>query len=79
MADVTLRATHVCAGGDHVTLEVVLPNRTVTIQTEASDVLKEIDREDLLAWARVMLRMHKIGRTAAKVRADLAAGITVRS
>lgn len=77
MASITLRATHVCSGGEHVTLSVEFAGLTVTLNTEASDMLTPITQEDLLAWARVTLRIYKAGKTMAQVRNAMQSGLTV--
>jgi hypothetical protein len=78
MATVLLKLEHVCAGGGHVTISLAL-NGTPKGEWElwADDLLADITDEEVEAFAKLLIRAHKVGRTKAEVRTDLQTGLTV--
>lgn len=78
MATITLTATRICSGGDHVTMElkvdgVVRATRTYLIG-ELVDAVNDVEAESIIP---TLIRLHKIGKTNAQVRANVLAGINI--
>jgi len=78
MATVTLTATNICSGGNHVTIRLDVNSVERATKTylidELAAALDEIDADDVI---RTLIRLHKIGKTNAQVRDDLLAGLTI--
>ena len=76
MATVTLTLYDPCDGGDHFTLTLtgdVTGARRYDV-AEIQDIVQNVQREELAA---AIIRIAKIGRTNAQLKALLQAGITV--
>lgn len=78
MATLVLTTVSTCAGGQHVVLSATINgvdkgNQNVV----ADDVLAAFDDEEIAAFIKGVIRLHKLGKTNAQVKADLAAGLTV--
>lgn len=78
MATLTFSNASVCAGGDHLSLDVSVnggASRRVTyLVTDLRAVFSAEDRE---ALALNVLKLHCMGRTAAQVRSEFQAGSVV--
>lgn len=78
MATITLTATGVCSGGDHVRIRLDVNGVAIISKVfHADDILAALDDVDALDIVRTLIRLHKIGRTFAQVKADLQAGLTI--
>lgn len=78
MATITLTATGICSGGDHVRIRLDINGvAAVSKVFLADDLIAAIDDVDALDVIRTLIRLHKIGRTLATVKADLQAGLTI--
>jgi len=76
MASVTITLDHICTGGNHLQF-VVTGDRSATINTQADQVLAAFDEGEEEAFIKALVKLAKIGRTNAQVRALFQAGVTV--
>lgn len=78
MATLTLTATRICSGGNHVTIRVDVNAVEQATQTFLIDELVDaVQAVDVEAAIVTLIRLHKIGRTNAQVRNDLLAGLDI--
>lgn len=78
MATITLTATGICSGGDHVRIRLDVNGvAAITKVFHADDLIAALNDVDALDVIRTLIRLHKIGRTLAQTKADLQTGITI--
>lgn len=76
MAQVTLQLTSVCGGGNH--LEFTVSGAMVAkLKTELSALQGQITDDDIESFAKVLIRLSKVGRTVAQTKLLLTTGVTV--
>lgn len=80
MAALTITLTGTCAqnggAGNHLQFSVSGAH-VLTLNAEIAEMTEPISREDVLAFARCVVRLAKIGRTNAQLRTLLQNGLTV--
>lgn len=78
MAVVTIQATGICAGGNHVALTAsIAGGASQTQRFITSELMAAVAGTDARDVILALLRVHAIGKTPAQVRSNLQAGITV--
>lgn len=78
MATVTIQATNICSGGDHVTITGSIsggPSKSVIFHV--NDLISAIDDIGVGEAILAIIRIHSIGKTLAQVKSDLQTGTTV--
>lgn len=76
MASVTIKATGVCPGGEHVIFGVTGAG-TAIVELGISDAAVEITNEDIKTFIRVCLKLGKMGRTMTQLKSLFTSGVTV--
>lgn len=78
MASLTLTIDAVCAGGDHLTLGLVLDGQAKRVaRCVRSELTAPLTEEEIEAAMKVLIRLHARGKTANQVRNNLQAGLVV--
>jgi enoyl-[acyl-carrier-protein] reductase (NADH) len=78
MATVTIQATAICAGGNHVAITgSIAGGPSGTWEFTVDDLRQAVASADAQATILGLIRLHAIGKTAAQLKSDLQAGITV--
>jgi hypothetical protein len=76
VASITIKATAVCAGGDHITFDVSgAAARTVVLTRQ--DLMEALTEEDLDAFIKGVAKLAKVGKTLAQWRTAMQTGVTV--
>jgi len=76
MAAITITLNSVCAGGNHLRLQLT-GDATGTKTLTLEELTLPIETEDKEAFLRVITKMARMGRTNAQARTLLQAGVTV--
>ncbi len=80
MASITVTLTGTCAthggSGAHLTF-AVSGDAQRTFEMELSEAIAGVSQDDLLVFARCLLRLGKVGRTNAQLRTLFQNGVTV--
>lgn len=76
MASITLTRTFECAAQNHIGIAVT-GDVSYTYHGDMADITAPITDSEKQAFIKVLLRIAKIGRTAAQVRTALTNGYTV--
>lgn len=78
MSTLTITLDRVCAGGDHMTLGLVLDGQAKrTAEVYRPDLLAPLTEVEIAAAMKVLVRLHARGKTNSQVRANLQAGVVV--
>lgn len=78
MTTLTINLESVCAGGDHMTLGLVLNGQAKrSFNVLRPEMLAPLTEEEIAAAIKVIVRLHARGKTGAQVRNNLQAGIVV--
>ena len=78
MTTLTITLDHVCAGGDHMRLGLVLDGQARrSVQVLRAELLEPFTEQEILDAIKVMVRLHARGKTNAQVRNNLQTGIVV--
>lgn len=79
MASVNLKATAVCAGGNHVTILATLDGAAEqSVVYTVNDLTRDLTADDAGVAALMLIRLHAKGKTNAQLKSDLqGAGFTV--
>lgn len=76
MASETVKLTHVCPGGSHLTF-TLSGAKEATLMLSLLDLSEPVTDEEIVAFCKVMIKLVKVGRTNAQARAVLEVGVTV--
>ncbi len=76
MTTETITLTHVCSGGNHLTLTGT-GAKSATVPALLDELTSPITEEEMLAFAKVIAKMAKAGRTFAQAKNLLEAGVVV--
>lgn len=79
MASVNLKATAVCAGGDHVTIVATLDGAgQQSVVYTMEQITENLNADDARVAALMLIRLRAKGKTNAQLKSDLqGAGLTV--
>lgn len=76
MSAITLTLTNTCSGGNHLTFGVT-GDKTVTFPASISELSDPITNDDAVAFAKIIAKMARAGRTIAQAKTLLQNGVTV--
>lgn len=76
MTTITVTATGICAGGNHLTFNIT-GDRTRTILGQVEDIKTPLTDDELESFIKVLCKLAKSGRTIAQYKTLIQAGITV--
>lgn len=76
MASLTVTASAICGGGNHVTFAVT-GAKTATVKAEINDMQDPVTDEDLESFVKVLCKLCRAGKTNAQLKTALQAGLTV--
>lgn len=76
MTTETITLTYVCPGGNHLTFNGT-GAKTIAVDTDFATITTPISDDEAEAFAKVIAKMAKAGRTNAQARAILEAGVTI--
>lgn len=76
MATITVTATSICAGGNHLHLSVT-GARTASVRLDIENMAAPITDDDMAAFVRVLCRLCRSGKTPAQTKLTLQSGVTV--
>lgn len=76
MSAITLTLTATCPGGNHLTFGVT-GDKVLTFPAAISELSDPITNEDAVAFAKIIAKMARAGRTIPQARTLLQNGITV--
>lgn len=76
MASITVTATSVCSGGEHITMTIT-GAKSGTVRIDASNLSAPITDDDVEAFVKILCRLCKAGKTVAQTKSAMTAGITV--
>ena len=78
MATINLQVTNECAGGGNWTVSIDLDGGSPRIfRLNRAEISDAIEDKEMEAFATVLMRAYKTGRTGAQARSGLMAGIAV--
>lgn len=78
MSTLTITLDHVCTGGNHMTLGLVLDGQAKrVINADRADLLEPLTELEIAAATKVLIRLHARGKTNNQVRNNLLTGIAV--
>jgi hypothetical protein len=76
MSAINVKITATCNGNNHHTFSVTGDAQTTAVLT-TSELLEPVTAQDVETFLRVLVKLGKIGRTAAQTRALFVNGVTV--
>lgn len=76
MASITVTATGICAGGNHITFAVT-GAKTAAVILDVNDMQGGVPDGDVEAFVRLLCKLAKVGKTNVQLKTALQAGITV--
>ena len=78
MAVLSLTLTHACAGGSHFRFSLSVDGGKPTfVDLEKSDLVDPVTEADTVRLVALLARCYAKGRTLARTKTDLQAGVTV--
>ena len=76
MASETITLTTVCAGGNHLVFTGT-GAKEMTVPALLTDLTDPVTEEEAIAFAKVIAKLARAGRTLAQTKTLLQAGVTV--
>lgn len=78
VATVNIVQNSQCAGGGHKVITATLSGgQSRTLNFQRDEISAPITDEEIEAFVRVSIRLHKIGKTVSQVETDLSSGFVV--
>jgi hypothetical protein len=76
MTAITIKATAICPGGNHVTF-TVSGAKSLTLIVDLAEMQESITNDDVVAFVKIISKMARSSRTVAQTKTLLQAGVTV--
>ena len=76
MTTITVTATGICAGGNHITFDIT-GVKSMTVAGQVEDIKSPVADEEVEAFVKVLCKLAKHGRTVAQYKTLMQAGVTV--